>query len=124
MMQYFLLIKQALFVGILITGLVGSVLFFPLRIYSNYTCLYHQLCDSGHPIMAQEPNMEGNTDGLYNHSASVSAKLLKHYIHGYAFFWWLSLILVAGGFYGLRHKRRSNTRHVTKTFSDNINFMI
>ena len=66
------------FLGI---GLVGSVMFFPVNMDSQYTCLFHRLVHEGHSY-------------AYPHDTIV-----QHYITTFGFLWWGSLILLAGSIY-------------------------
>jgi hypothetical protein len=126
---------------LLVMGLAGSVLFFPININSRYTCLFHRIFQSQNdhvafmtrPLekrMIEVDKSNGNSksseveingknefsgrDSRRSQSAMTSDldkgyicanALLKNYIHGYALFWWGSLLLLAGCYFLMRYRR-------------------
>jgi hypothetical protein len=121
-----------LFLIMLGIGIVGVVFFFPMQINSRYTCLYHRLIQPDNlsvikhkmpgysgdsladPCHPQSNNMASNQSNI-NHEKSVTefhtSDLLNRYIHGYAWFWWGSILLLAFAFYlGKQQKQSGNTK--------------
>ena len=80
----------------MISGLFGSMLFFPIRLSDGYTCYYHRIFDNDHPAMHNSQHqMMQNTNGAEH-------ELIDRYIHSYAWFWWGSLALIAFTIYRLK----------------------
>lgn len=100
---------------LLAVGFLGVVFFFPVDINSRYTCLYHRLTEpvgGGHQ----------HTTALHTHhpedpEPAATGDLLSNYIRQYAVFWWVSILLLLGGYFLLRLLREEN-RHLTKKYSD------
>jgi len=107
MFHYVLILKQTILIGVLLSGFAGAILFFPLRLNRHSTCLYHQW--SHQPTIITH---NSNAVGIHGKAATSLAlphdHLLKHYLHAYAFLWWISLALFTTGIYGLRHLRYHN----------------
>ncbi len=100
MFHYVLILKQMILLGVLFSGLVGTILFFPLPLDSHFTCLYHQWCN-------REATIFHNSDVMRSYYASHTSlpphvHLLRYYLRSYALFWWSSLALLTAGIYGLR----------------------
>ena len=113
-------------------GIIGVVFFFPMQINSRYTCLYHRLTQpDNHSVIMQKmsgysgDSLTGSCDpqstkiasnqSHTKHERSVtefhSSELLDRYIHGYAWFWWGSILLLAFTFYlGKQQKQSGNTK--------------
>jgi len=113
-------------------GIVGVVFFFPMQINSRYTCLYHRLTQPDNPsVIIQkisgcsgdsltgschpQSNKVASNQTNINHESSVTefhtSDLLNRYIHGYAWFWWGSILLLAFTFYlGKQQKQSGNNK--------------
>lgn len=68
-------------------GLLGGILFFPVNLNDQYTCLYHRLSGTEHvhdAVHHSEMLMGGG-----NHD------LLDAYVASYAVYWWASLAVIA-----------------------------
>lgn len=78
---------------LLAAGIAGAVLFFPVNIQDQYTCLYHRLFSPEHS---------------YTHSTGVDISqtqeedLLRHYLSPFGLLWWGSLLLTALSIYSLK----------------------
>jgi hypothetical protein len=106
MFHYLLILKQTILVGALLSGLAGTILFFPLPLDSHFTCLYHQWGN-------REATIFHNSDAMRFYCASHTSlpshmHLLRYYLRSYAFFWWISLALLTAGIYGFRHTKHHN----------------
>ncbi len=114
-------ITKPVLLVITILGIAGTVLFFPVKINSYYTCLYHKLFDGGdfYPQIftgSQNANqtvteMTDESDGEPVDERSDSAGLIDIYLQHYAFFWWGSLFLCALIVYFSVMKNRKKATH-------------
>ncbi len=127
-----------LFAGI---GIGGLILFFPVKINSSYTCLYHRLVQPNHhvnhgddngvihskrhnaPVLSTDSAGLGGHFGVsgseesnrtQTHHMMTSSKLLNHYIHSYAVFWWGSVLLILTGLYVYRHLKENTNKKTEK----------
>ncbi len=97
--------------------MLGAVLFFPLPLENHYTCLYHRLLQSEQRVKAPEDESAGQRRqnrpldrdtqdaGVHEHHP----QLLNHYLNGYAFLWWTSLLLLAAAFFKLKRMHSTHT---------------
>ncbi len=102
---------KLVFLILLISGVAGGILFLPVALDGNYTCLYHKMVqknnqvnilanDTGVKISECEAVQESENG---HHSISPSGHdLLNTYLANYAFLWWGSLALAGFCFYRLR----------------------
>jgi len=109
--------RYILVFGILISGL-GAVVFFPLNINEQYTCIFHQIFDHSHPVfnvvgqdddhvhttnvggtgrIKSKQNAEGYGSGGENEisDGSHDSLLLDKYLDQYAILWWTNVGLLA-----------------------------
>lgn len=95
--------KYKIFYGMFIISLLGSILFFPVKINLKYTCFFHQiLAENTNDISNEKKIVSNNENETFNikntnHSDSDSEamELLHQYLNQYAFLWWGSLILLS-----------------------------
>lgn len=84
---------------LIVFGIIGTVLFFPISLGDDFTCIFHRLIGDVH----QEENAEERT--LISHSSrhhTLSGghnASLNFYIRHFSVFWWGSLGLLALGVY-------------------------
>lgn len=78
---------------ILLLGIAGAVLFFPVRIGGNHTCLYHRIIDA-HPSYYSGNGRLPTDTGHRDETAIDHSELLKHYLVPFGVLWWSSLSVV------------------------------
>ncbi len=86
-------------------GLAGGILFFPVKLNSGYTCLYHRLFYSH--VHSLENSMVLST-GIKNDFVKTNDKsdvLLHFYIRRFGIFWWISLFVFISGLYMFKYFR-------------------
>ena len=73
--------------------MLGSILFFPLKMESGKTCLFHRI-------------FGGDEENLPNHIplAERAQLMLRAYLVPFAFVWWLSLVILGMSIYYLKYK--------------------
>ena len=86
--------KKHLLIGLIILGFIGTVIFFPVNIGNQYTCLFHRIMDDS--ITFSEFSIHGNMENMHH-------SILKFYLKGFAYFWWTSILALVLGIYF--HKR-------------------
>lgn len=86
--------KNILFL-LLAAGIAGAVLFFPVNIQDQYTCLYHRLFSPGHSY----PHSAGADIDI---SQTQQENLLNRYLSPFGLLWWGSLLLTAISIYSLK----------------------
>ena len=117
---------------LLLVGVIGTILFFPLRIDNVYTCLYHRFAHNDMPQMMTEYHLKmlksAGYEKYYNHrnfaatgadeqmpgfvsmngncmrSEATGKRLISRYIFPFGFFWWGSLAILIIGFFLIRKK--------------------
>jgi len=90
----------------LILATIGSILFFPMRLDKNYTCLYHRLFDTHLNIYENGQHQADIASGDSQVQEVDTDKMIQFYLIRYAFFWWLSLGGVFVAVYLLRRYRK------------------
>ena len=98
--------KKYVLIFIMMLGIAGGLLFFPLQLNDGYTCFYHRFFDSDRPVIKHAHII---TQIQEHHST----EMIDAYISGYAFFWWGSLVLTGFGIYKLNFYKSPNP---TKTY--------
>jgi len=91
---------------VLTLATIGSILFFPMRLDKNYTCLYHRLFDTHLNIYESGQQQADVASGADQVQEGDTDKMIRFYLIRYAFFWWLSLGGVFVSVYFLRKYRR------------------
>lgn len=91
-------------------GIAGTILFFPVNIQNQYTCLYHRLI---HRYSQRErigavplPN-DKSPNVNHNHAETKNAspeelnhdELIQHYVFSFGLLWWASLLFVGLSLY-------------------------
>lgn len=89
-------ISKYLIIIFMISGLFGSLLFFPVHLSDGYTCFYHRIFDNDHPAMFHTQHIKMHDMNSADH------ELIDIYVHNYAWFWWGSLALIAFTIYRLK----------------------
>jgi hypothetical protein len=95
---------------LLIIGIAGSILFFPVNIKNRHTCLGHKLMNN----QQQELNkLDSDQNSMIHHTITSGHEghqslLLQRYVYPFGIFWWLSLGTVFGVIYLLFYRRNSN----------------
>ncbi len=83
---------------LLTVGFIGTVLFFPISLGDNFTCLFHRLIGDVHNHSDEQlENLTQpvhSSEGGKSHSAS-----LNFYIRHFSIYWWGSLLILACGIY-------------------------
>ena len=120
MLQF--LLPRGLFAGgLLLVGLTGAVLFFPVNLNGRYTCLYHrafcggiqrsnysgdvcEMPDRNQPI-GTVSDEGGRVAVTRSQNLDAGSDLVHTYVHHFGFFWWTSLALMFGGLFLLRRAR-------------------
>lgn len=69
---------------VLIIGLSGSILFFPIQIDQQYCCPSHKLLNHQMPVNSEQSHL---------HASNHFTPLLDFYLHHYSFFWWSSTLI-------------------------------
>jgi len=80
-------------------GILGVVVFFPVNINNQYTCLYHRLFSPEHSYP--------HTSGV-NITSIQKEILLNRYLTPFGLLWWGSLLLTALSIYGLKRQASKN----------------
>jgi len=91
-------------------GIAGTVLFFPVNIHNQYTCLYHRFIHrhSQKEAIGSVPssifNKRANDNNLEEPGDTSSERLdhdtlTRHYVFSFGLLWWASLLLVGFSFY-------------------------
>ena len=75
---------------LLFIGIVGTVLFFPVKMDSGYTCIFHTGCSR---------NAVPCSDGVsVDRNCSL---MLQQYLIPFGFAWWISLAVLVIGIYNI-----------------------
>ncbi len=84
---------------IIIPGLIGVFLFFPVNLGDVYTCLFHRIFFQG---VGSNPEFSGfsSASAMVDHS-----HLVRKYLMPFGIIWWFSLALVGWGIFRFRNKR-------------------
>jgi hypothetical protein len=124
MYNLFIRNKSFIFILVFTIGILGVILFFPLKIDNRYSCLFH--CWSKSNELKADTN-RSSIPGNYSKLPSINAEanhinhdLLKSYISSYAFLWWGSFVWLTGGIY-LRNRlsrKKETNENVTKGTMD------
>lgn len=86
-------------------GIIGAIFFFPINFDDQYTCLYHRIfAPEHHPSQIGQSAVES---GSHQHVGSQNSHshLVGEYILPFGLIWWMSLMVVALAFWGLRRGR-------------------
>jgi len=107
-------------------GVFGGVLFFPVQLGDDYTCLYHRMVYEHHPgthhyqtgkttVPALGPSQQ---DTPAEHQMATEVQMdqhsepLKFYLRKFAPFWWASLFILFVGYIvftrGIGNRKRRN----------------
>ena len=107
-------------------GMLGGILFFPVQLGNDYTCLYHRLVYSDHPgthhYHADETTVpaigKSQSPGIVDAKSDRVQEMdqhsepLKFYLRKFAPFWWASLFIIFIGYIvftrGIGKKKRRN----------------
>lgn len=84
---------------LLFISIAGAVLFFPVNIQDQYTCLYHRLFSPGHTFLhsaGDDISQTGKED------------LLHRYLSSFGLLWWGSLLLTSLSIYSLKRLASRN----------------
>ena len=101
---------------LLLIGIAGSILFFPVNINNRYTCL-------GDKIVAHHQQRLNELDSLEKdmiHHVNISGQsnhhdlLMQKYVYPFGIFWWLSLGVVSLGIYMLFYRGCKNYKSTNK----------
>ncbi|MCF6239681.1 MAG: hypothetical protein L3J79_12920 [Candidatus Marinimicrobia bacterium] len=103
----------ALFWVFAIVGFIGTILFFPLDLANNATCLYEVINQGGQPVpvdLVQAVHGAVPTKGASELSAEeltmrVNFIRLHNYMDGYLLWWWGSMGLLIIGITKLYRRR-------------------
>jgi len=76
--------KQLIWI-ILIISALGGILFFPVNLNNEFTCLFHHIIESGGDKHTELVSVMGHG----------SEELLNQYLVPYGLFWWFSLGILA-----------------------------
>lgn len=101
--------RTQLAVFIILLGLVGVVVFFPLKLGRDCTCL-GQGClndDNGADLSAVPDTTQAGVST--EEEPAAYERLLRHYLFPYAILWWGSVGLLVLGFYYLGKSGWSKT---------------
>ena len=113
--------KYKIFYGMFIISLLGSILLFPVKINSKYTCFFHKILaeytidiSNGEKVISNNENETADIKNM-NHpdSDSEAMELLHQYLNQYAFLWWGSLILLSIAIFLIK-KEKYNQEKLTK----------
>ncbi len=89
---------------LIIIGLGGTFLFFPIMLSGRYTCFYHRIFNYDSPV-AEVAAHPGPSSEMQNGSMRTPKTLLHSYIHSYALVWWASLLIVGLSVLAIRAKK-------------------
>ncbi|WP_456443493.1 hypothetical protein [Caldithrix abyssi] len=84
--------KKLIWWTMILLGILGGILFFPLPIDGKFTCFFHRMALPSQTIAAEDHGKQ----------------LVDYYVHRFSFFWWGSLLLVSAGIYLLNKKNNLN----------------
>ncbi len=111
--------KDLILKYIVVLAGLGVIIFFPVRLNNDFTCLYHRYFGcTEHPVRYQNGNPklssgEQQYDSFKNEKQtnisepSLRGDLVQHYIRHFALFWWLSIGIFTLSIFRLM-KRKSN----------------
>jgi hypothetical protein len=116
--------------ALIVTAVLGSVLFFPMNIGGRYTCFYHRIFEASHPVFGanvpahahsrvqnySEPNKNHNNGKEEMNTSLHDSPLLDAYLNSYAFIWWGSVGVLAFClyiFFKLRRKLKLDNSSLT-----------
>ena len=102
--------KVRVFLFVLIgIGMIGAVLFFPMKLDGIYTCLYHKIAYSEN-IVHQQPSQVEMIGSFYNYNRMMeyhhADQMLHRYLVPYGLQWWMSLIVLVFGIYYIKKVQR------------------
>jgi len=86
---------------IVILGLIGVFLFFPVNLGGVHTCLFHRIFFQGANSNMDIANFS-STPAMADHS-----HLVRKYLVPFGFIWWFSLALVGWGILRYRNRRKT-----------------
>ncbi|NIT99579.1 MAG: hypothetical protein GWN01_01125, partial [Nitrosopumilaceae archaeon] len=114
---------KAFIIILLVLGIPGTVVFFPVNIDNRYTCLYHRLFIPHHlnphssdSSIANSHRQIVNPGSLTHHRRLTKEEepveisydeIMARYVTPFGFLWWGSLLLVATGVYVWKKFNRS-----------------
>ncbi len=105
-------------------GLIGTVLFFPISLGDDFTCIFHRLIgDVHHEENGKDRSLISHTPRSHHFTGGHNASL-NVYIRHFSIFWWGSLGLLSIGLYYPRIRQlvismRSNRYSGNKTKHSN-----
>ena len=76
--------------GLIFLGIVGGILFFPVPIECEFTCLFHRM------VMPTQAVPCGHHD----------SQMVDYYVNRFGYFWWGSLFLAAAAIYQLTKMKK------------------
>ena len=87
--------KKEIILIFFIIGLIGSIMFCPVKMESGKTCLFHKILgDEVDQIPHQISVMEQNH------------RKLMQYLHPFGFIWWFSIFLLISSLYYLKNSNQ------------------
>jgi hypothetical protein len=100
---------------LMFSGAVGTILFFPINLDGNHTCLYQQVFAKESGIHPQTSLYSSILDSNNQKSQDRSKEYPIHqkqpldkYVIPYGLSWWASLGLVGMGIFGIRRLNKIN----------------
>lgn len=76
--------KKYIVILMIFLGILGSIIFFPVNIKDQYTCLFHMLSDG---------RLLSMKTGFFQSKEMIHQSRLDMYLNRFAYIWWGSLIL-------------------------------
>jgi tetrahydromethanopterin S-methyltransferase subunit D len=87
--------SKKIILTLLFIGIVGTVLFFPVKMDSGYTCIFHNIC---------RINAAPCSDGV---PGDRNCSLMqRQYLIPFGFAWWISLAILAIGIYNINKLKK------------------
>ena len=96
--------QKSLMHFLILIGLGGTFLFFPVMLNGRYTCFYHRIFNHGSPVEEVSAHPEPSSD-MHHGSMARHETLLHSYIHSYALVWWASLLIIGLSVLAIRAKK-------------------
>jgi len=110
-------------ISLMMMGLMGGILFFPVNIKNQYSCLYHcYLSPSRNEVitfdlldtveMVEPENIRTMSSLEERNLEDIQSRLLANYLVPYGILWWLSLGLLIVVIYLLRMNQAVKRRNL------------
>ena len=86
--------KNLILIILLVTGIFGTIFFFPVNIDDSYTCLSHRLISQQKNHFLPDKRPDFGAASVKRRESENSHLLIKKYFLPYALLWWISIGIV------------------------------